>query len=682
MDLAEFYVACHPALSVTGVSGVIERVQELPVKVIEILYETDAQWFKLITPSQIKDDSARAVEQILRSSMPFDEVRETPAFWNDLPEPQSNIYEEQFHDFEGQFPSTMRGLPHKAIWTGLLSGHGFAAFEPLLKSGFVTSSLVPFLVEKLGCEVSSNLGGTIVYLATNVSQAVIDAAIETLENLLSLASRMADNVFHFIHSGKDRLSFRYLSHLGLSRSTYGTPHHVQAAVSIRAASKVGMKWVSDETVYHCHDMIKVDEGFRGFRDNPTDSRPSPRLGQTRSAVSSTSSGSQVFSLFDIAAAVDQVSLTDTESMYACPTSETRSLLDDDLHFLAEIDKKRKTKTAFVRMQPEGKTSASIKDQLASMCSVLTVLPGHVQVKLHFGRICVPNLDSSRVDLGNGPHWKKSDLLQGLHDTQPEMIFSSILTVLGQEADIIAGTNLPQHKRAWVPTSNNSTFQMECSYKEQSFTVLVDVEDLSFKCRSSRREVGCTYIHCPEHAWDMKVTVDQADLLDQSEFHAALGRDIVNSLQRFQTAERVEVPHFVTSLCRMQVADFSHAVIPDSVLSVSRVQKFVCANPRGSGTRPWCASKRQKDRCPGSYYTADIQSAKLNESLEANSTLALGGQIKAEDGTWSGDLLKSALTVISVLNDVGNYNDNSERANLTFRDGSAEARKREESYVFW
>lgn len=119
--------------------------------------------------------------------MPFDEVRETPVFWNDLPEPQSNIYEEQFHDFEGQFPSTMRGLPHKAIWRGLLSGHGFAAFEPLLKSGFVTSSLVPFLVEKLGCEVSSNLGGTIVYLATNMSQAVIDAAIETLENLLSLA---------------------------------------------------------------------------------------------------------------------------------------------------------------------------------------------------------------------------------------------------------------------------------------------------------------------------------------------------------------------------------------------------------------------------------------------------------------------------------------------------------------
>lgn len=460
-----------------------------------------------------------------------------------------------------------------------------------------------------------------------------------------------------------------------------------------------MKWVSDETVYHCHDMIKVDEGFKGFRDNPTDSRPSPRLEQTRSAVSSTSSGSQVFSLFDTAAAVDQVSLTDTESMYACPTSETRSLLDDDLHFLAEIDKKRvsqlrntdcclltspaqKTKTAFVRMQPEGKTRASIKDQLASMCSVLTVLPGHVQVKLRFGRICVPNLDSSRVDLGNGPHWKKSDLLQELHDTQPEMIFSSILTVLGQEADIIAGTNLPQHKRAWVPMSNKSTFQMECAYKEQSFTVLVDAEDLSFKCRSPRREVGCTYIHCPEHAWDMKVTVDQADLLDQSEFHAALGRDIVNSLLRFQTAKRVEVPHFVTSLCKMQVADFSHAVIPDSVLSVSRVQKFVCANARGSGTRPWCASKRQKDRCPGSYYTADIQSARLNESLEANSNLALGGQTKAEDGTWSGDLLKSALTVISVLNDVGSYNDNSERANLRFRDGSVEARKREESYVFW
>jgi hypothetical protein len=160
-------------------------------------------------------------------------------------------------------------------------------------------------------------------------------------------------------------------------------------------------------------------------------------------------------------------------------------------------------------------------------SLVQFIPGHVSVRLKFGRLYLTNLGAAEVDVGNGPYWSKTKLIDNLQvpESVNNLRFCTVLSIFGADADALVGTSTP----LWTPPTIHAVYRIECSFKGEEFFVEIDADTFEYDCRGAELEMSSISVHCPRQAWDMKVCADSSKNLNTSEVHRAFGNMITRSL---------------------------------------------------------------------------------------------------------------------------------------------------------
>ncbi|KAH7328908.1 hypothetical protein B0I35DRAFT_473565 [Stachybotrys elegans] len=217
-DYVEFYVACNPVLLPRGVGHVIRTVSKaLQLSDdVEILYEPDCGWLKCISPAGHKEKLISAIAETLSGLFeeetapidPDDETRQSTQA-DDVPsdililgeEPhlarwvESNLAQadgvllEDYNDY--RFPQIFQGKKFRAQWRGLEEiGLSFSDF--LIEMNRAISDAPANheeLEAELGCSISHNLNGDLLYLGTNPGLGVLDRAVSVLNDVSRLCMR-------------------------------------------------------------------------------------------------------------------------------------------------------------------------------------------------------------------------------------------------------------------------------------------------------------------------------------------------------------------------------------------------------------------------------------------------------------------------------------------------------------
>ncbi|KAK7415506.1 hypothetical protein QQX98_005859 [Neonectria punicea] len=251
-EYVEFYVACNPPLLPSGVSSVVAQIREqLPSKVLEVLYEPDIPWFKFITDSGHQAEVTALAQSILENLL----EAETDVIYEDqdgdetlaekvepradidliVDEPQVVPWSLYLHRkcagscrYKDQFPAQIKELPYRAVWRGLESIDKLTLTDLLAAYGFLWSypgqeSGLQKLEGEVNCQITHNLAGNLVYIGSDVNPECIATAILKLENLLAFHNSWVRNSAHLVFTESEdtqKLSFRWLTHVGLDKLTY------------------------------------------------------------------------------------------------------------------------------------------------------------------------------------------------------------------------------------------------------------------------------------------------------------------------------------------------------------------------------------------------------------------------------------------------------------------------------
>lgn len=162
-------------------------------------------------------------------------------------------------------------------------------------------------------------------------------------------------------------------------------------------------------------------------------------------------------------------------------------------------------------------------------STVQFIPGYVSIRLKFGRFYITDLGPAEVDVGCGPYRNMDKILESLEaETQSTNLhFSTIISTIGPDADTIVGTSAPIDM--WVRPNVEIQYRIECSFQQKTFIVDIDGDTFDFTCHGPSFEMDSIIVHCPRHAWDMKVCADRSKNLDLSPIHRILGEIVVKSL---------------------------------------------------------------------------------------------------------------------------------------------------------
>ncbi|PHH78784.1 hypothetical protein CDD80_6240 [Ophiocordyceps camponoti-rufipedis] len=241
----EFYVACNPPLTSRGVDFVIDSLEaSFSQEAIEILYEPEIPWFKLLASPKCKQSASDQLGNLLLTIVeqeadlvdvdgyqsletPIDVkiIADNPRIvpWS-IHEAEPHVYGKHL---DACFPGFMRSLPQKRLWRGLESVKGWTidGFFQLLDrhwKGFGAPFSHEMLEEFLSCTISWNLKGNVLYLGSNLTSEAMDKTLETLDNLIYMASRdrRSDHLMVTEEPGDFRFCYRYLTHVGQYHSTY------------------------------------------------------------------------------------------------------------------------------------------------------------------------------------------------------------------------------------------------------------------------------------------------------------------------------------------------------------------------------------------------------------------------------------------------------------------------------
>ncbi|PHH79883.1 hypothetical protein CDD82_2108 [Ophiocordyceps australis] len=320
--LEEFYVTCNPPLLQHGVRHVIQSTtQALTDKIIEMLYEPEIPWFKVITLVQhrqlVKDFIHRLLLQITEEDselLSYNQATTYAELDSSLHSLRILPWSEMQHGLSARialydchrFPEDMQPLTYKTVWRGLEACNGWK-LDMLL--AIISSqwghmgapSCTQDLDSLLQCTISHNLQSTMVYLGTSQSAATLDKAIKVLDNLLRLAVYAShswkhsqichlmdnsnqlrlvryDNVLAPEGSGTFRFVYNWLSHLGHDSTTYVLGRleetereykRMATAVTIRAEREADNEtWKPDTSRYEgrggLKSSIKIFSAFEEY----------------------------------------------------------------------------------------------------------------------------------------------------------------------------------------------------------------------------------------------------------------------------------------------------------------------------------------------------------------------------------------------------------------------------------
>ncbi|KAF5656109.1 hypothetical protein FHETE_11095 [Fusarium heterosporum] len=250
----EFYISCNPPLLPNGVSLVVtDLMEDLESVIIEVLYEPEVPWFKFITAVEHRLEVSRwmysRLDKLLvaEAGAVDDKNSETgldrPRSRSDIglltgkphvisyPE-LKNTHNDALQGYEPfRYPEHLKSFAYKTVWRSLAPYEGVTVAKLLSKyEAFWPSSPASSSIEDLGgltkCQISHNLQGSLLYIASNESRQALEAITRKLDTLASLMDAPLDTTSHLVFTEcpkSTRLCYRWLTHTGLSKLTYVNP---------------------------------------------------------------------------------------------------------------------------------------------------------------------------------------------------------------------------------------------------------------------------------------------------------------------------------------------------------------------------------------------------------------------------------------------------------------------------
>ncbi|KAL3964053.1 hypothetical protein ACCO45_001057 [Purpureocillium lilacinum] len=255
----EFYVTCNPPLLPGGVSSVVQATQAAHPEgqVLEILYEPDVPWFKIITEQVHQQKVTHFVQKQLLAIVEQDAGLVDPE-QRKQEEPSQAAFADVAILANSPVSSRGRALRHQTTWRGLEErGWDFPAFFDILETHWKHAGAPASILglETLTrCQVTHNMAGSLAYVGTDFDQATLDKAISTLDNLVCVAVAGGRDAKHLIVTegkGPVRFALNWLSHIGQERTTFvhcdtadlSTEYQrLQDAVRVRAKFKEHNAW--------------------------------------------------------------------------------------------------------------------------------------------------------------------------------------------------------------------------------------------------------------------------------------------------------------------------------------------------------------------------------------------------------------------------------------------------------
>ncbi|CAM1506705.1 Fc.00g063460.m01.CDS01 [Cosmosporella sp. VM-42] len=341
----EFYVTCNPPLLPIAVAKTVYyalRRFGQEGNVIEILYEPDVPWFKIIANSGDLPEVIGWFDSCLESLLELETGLVDQDLDGDveisvddhhslvdvevLAEQPQVIPWSLYHGDEStaafkydyRFPEAISLLSNKEVWRGLESVEGLTLPNLLSKFSFLWSTNHP--VEQLmkleavsDCLITHNMRGDVVYLGSDSGVYAVENGLRKLWNLFGLWHAKSSGTRHLVFTegeGPFQLFYRYLSHLELFSLTYVDAHapeqekeytHLLHAAAIRVQTQGQRgRWIPDQKVYNraATSSIGTWKPFSAFADYQyTCKRPYAALPIARKQLSPevTRQTSQVFS---------------------------------------------------------------------------------------------------------------------------------------------------------------------------------------------------------------------------------------------------------------------------------------------------------------------------------------------------------------------------------------------------
>ncbi|KAM4055050.1 hypothetical protein HRG_005859 [Hirsutella rhossiliensis] len=289
MEFVEFYITCNPPLLPSGVDWVDE--------LIELLYEPEIPWFKVLTPRECQKAVSDFIQDLLlkvvqedtdlcdpdQAKRAGDAAHHVPSDIKTIGKRPRVFAWSQFQTDSGpehglfdahRFPLNMHDLKHKAVWRGLESGDSWTIdyFLQLLASQWKdvgAPASIEEIQESFGCQITYNMAADLVYIGTDLDCLDTDKVTQALDNFLAVVTygnRQCRQLLVPEETGTFRFAYKWLSHVGQDRATYisskkGPPpdefRRLQTAVTVRAQRQdANGTWTQDEYKYAPKQGVK------------------------------------------------------------------------------------------------------------------------------------------------------------------------------------------------------------------------------------------------------------------------------------------------------------------------------------------------------------------------------------------------------------------------------------------
>ncbi|KAF4419506.1 hypothetical protein FACUT_11412 [Fusarium acutatum] len=250
MDIVEFYVSCNPPLLPKGVALIFASVEgNNDLGIVEILYEPEIPWFKLITPRasqrEISDWMHSQLEEIMESEADAvirDEDEDdlsTSAIQPDIellvedphiiafPSLQT-ILKNTLSQYDAfRYPAIIKTLPYKTVWR--VPESSGATILQILSNYESLGSVLPLgpsidsLQALTKCVITYNFHGSLLYIGSSESEQALGVAKQKLDTLANFMDAPLAPTTHMVFTETWRsatLCYRYMTHTGLSGLTY------------------------------------------------------------------------------------------------------------------------------------------------------------------------------------------------------------------------------------------------------------------------------------------------------------------------------------------------------------------------------------------------------------------------------------------------------------------------------
>lgn len=188
---------------------------------------------------------------------------------------------------------------------------------------------------------------------------------------------------------------------------------------------------------------------------------------------------------------------------------------------------------------QNKLISEMKSGMKRMTEGMQLLSGEIELQVKFGRLYVTGMSSSSVattaTVTSDLVWNLESACERLKNWPDYNVgFQTILTTKGSEVYQLVGPYFhepgePRWNQAKLSAAYSFTCLLDHAGEPIPFRVDVDVNTFEPTCRSPDEEVDRIYVHCPEHAWDMKVCATRA-LVDLPDGCGAFAEKLVGSLK--------------------------------------------------------------------------------------------------------------------------------------------------------